>query len=86
MAAAAIRARRAGGIAMPYASNFDLPPSVRDHLPEHAQDIYRAAFNHAYDAHAGDPDREAIAHRIAWAAVKRSYVKAGDRWLPRRGR
>ena len=66
---------------MPYASNADLPASVRHHLPEHAQDIYRAAFNHAFDAHAGDPRQDEIAHRIAWAAVKRSYVKAGDQWV-----
>lgn len=67
---------------MPYPSNADLPPSVRGHLPAHAQDIYRAAFNHAFAAHAADPGREETAHRIAWAAVKRSYAKAGDRWIP----
>lgn len=65
---------------MPYRSNADLPPGVRGHLPPHAQDIYRAAFNHAYAAHADDPAQEVIAHRIAWAAVKRSYVKRGDAW------
>lgn len=68
---------------MPYASNDDLPPSVRNHLPPHAQDIYREAFNHAFAAHAGDPDHEEIAHRIAWAAVKRSYVKDADMWVRR---
>lgn len=68
---------------MPYASNDDLPPSVRNHLPPHAQDIYREAFNRAFAAHAGDPDHEEIAHRIAWAAVKRSYVKDGDVWVRR---
>lgn len=65
---------------MPYRSNADPPASVRLHLPEHAQDIYRAAFNHAFAAHAEDPRQEEIAHRIAWVAVKRSYVKIGDRW------
>jgi cation transport regulator len=64
---------------MPYASNDELPPSVRDHLPPHAQDIFREAFNHAWPQHAGD---EATAFRIAWAAVKRSYRKRGDRWVP----
>lgn len=67
---------------MPYASTADLPPAVRSHLPAHAQDIYRAAFNHAFAAHKGEGEREEIAHRIAWAAVKRSYVKDGDRWVP----
>ncbi len=67
---------------MPYATNADLPPPVRAHLPAHAQDIYREAFNHAFGAHAGEPDRDERAHRIAWAAVKRSYVKDGERWVP----
>ncbi|MBI1204643.1 MAG: cation transporter [Rhodopseudomonas sp.] len=68
---------------MPYQTNDQLPPSVRNHLPEHAQDIYRAAFNHAYGAYAGDAKREARAHMIAWAAVKRGYVKDGECWVPR---
>jgi len=68
---------------MPYLTNFDLPPAVRRHLPPHAQDIYRAAFNHAFADHAGDPRQEEAAHRIAWAAVKRSYVKLGESWVAR---
>jgi cation transport regulator len=68
---------------MPYPDNTDLPASVRHHLPEHAQDIYREAFNHAYAAHAGEADREQRAHMIAWAAVKRSYVKDGELWVHR---
>lgn len=71
---------------MPYASNDDLPPSVRHHLPPHAQDIYRAAFNQAFVAHAGDLRQEEASHRIAWAAVKRSYVKVGDSWIAHSGR
>ena len=70
-------------LAMPYRVNGDLPPSVRNHLPDHAQDIYREAFNHAFAAHAGELDRERRAHMIAWAAVKRSYVKAGETWVER---
>lgn len=70
-----------GEEAMPYRTNADLPAAARDHLPVHAQDIYRAAFNHAFAAHEGDIRQEEIAHRIAWAAVKRSYVKDGDRWV-----
>jgi cation transport regulator len=68
---------------MPYRVNSHLPPSVRNHLPDHAQDIYREAFNHAFAAHAGELDREKRAHIIAWAAVKRSYVKAADIWVQR---
>jgi cation transport regulator len=68
---------------MPYADNSDLPVPIRRHLPPHAQEIYRAAFNNAFAAREGDPRREEAAHRIAWAAVKRCYVKVGDRWLGR---
>lgn len=68
---------------MPYRTNDDLPPSVARHLPAHAQDIYREAFNHAFAAHEGDPRQEEAAHRIAWAAVKRSYIKSGDDWVAR---
>jgi cation transport regulator len=70
---------------MPYALNQDLPQSVRRHLPPHAQDIFRSAFNHAWETYgAAEPDRiEEIAHRVAWAAVKRRYRKVGDSWVPR---
>jgi len=65
---------------MPYARNEDLPPSIRRALPEHAQDIYRAAFNNAWQQY---QDGEAAAHRIAWSAVKRKYEKVGGAWVPR---
>ena len=68
---------------MPYHVNAELPASVRNHLPEHAQEIYREAFNHAFKAHAGEVDREQRAHMIAWAAVKRSYVKDSTMWVAR---
>jgi cation transport regulator len=67
---------------MPYVTIEDLPVPVRSHLPEHAQEIYRSAFNHAWDSYATDPSREEIAHRVAWAAVKRRYRKAGADWVP----
>jgi cation transport regulator len=68
---------------MPYASNDDLPPSVRSHLPPHAQDIFRAAFNNAWLRYSerAPERREEIAHRIAWSAVKRQYRKVGNRWV-----
>jgi cation transport regulator len=55
---------------------------VRDHLPRHAQEIFLAAFNHAWQAHADDRDVERIAFRIAWSAVKKRYRKVGDEWVP----
>jgi cation transport regulator len=66
---------------MPYATNADLPVSVRAHLPAHAQDIFRAAFNASFSAHAFDRRREEAARRIAWAAVKKSYRKEGEAWV-----
>jgi cation transport regulator len=68
---------------VPYRHNDELPSALRRHLPEHAQDIYRAAFNNAFAAHSGDPRREEAAHRIAWAAVKGSFVKVRDAWIAR---
>jgi cation transport regulator len=69
---------------MPYPTIDDLPESLRAHLPEHAQEIFRAAFNNAWARYrALPPDAlEERAHRIAWAAVKRRYRKAGDAWVP----
>ena len=68
---------------MPYAANHELPASVRNHLPDHAQDIFRAAFNNAWRSHSAEPDHEATCFRIAWAAVRRSYRKVGNNWEPR---
>ena len=65
---------------MPYSRNEDLPESVRDHLPEHAQDIFREAFNSAWDEYGRDEPR---AFRVAWGAVERKYRKNDDgKWVP----
>lgn len=67
---------------MPYQSNDDLPEDVQDALPEHAQEIYREAYNSAYDQYSDEDDREATAHRIAWSAVKEVYKKNDDgKWV-----
>src|SRR6185437_2882420 len=65
---------------MPYANTDDLPPSVKDHLPQHAREIFRASFNSAYEEHG-----EAAAFRIAWAAVKKRYRKKGSQWVEKDG-
>lgn len=67
---------------VPYSNIETLPPGVRHALPEHAQSIYRHAFNHAWEQYRDHGEREAIAHRIAWAAVKRTYHKVGPTWVP----
>lgn len=70
---------------VPYRTNADLPPPVQKHLPGDAQSIYREAFNHAWQTYKGDARQEEIAHRVAWAAVKKGYCKAGDVWVPKTG-
>ena len=56
---------------MPYEKLIDLPDNVRDNLPNHAQEIYQAAFNSADEQY----DEEERAHRVAWSAVKQKYKK-----------
>ena len=70
---------------MPYASVKDLPAPLHAHLPAHAQEIHRSAFNNAWIEYGdrGSAQREQIAHRVAWAAVKRKYAKSGDQWISR---
>ena len=69
---------------MPFKSINQLPESVKNVLPEHAQDIYKEAFNSAYDEYKdsddrrGDESREEVAHKVAWSAVKNSYEKGDD--------
>ena len=69
---------------MPYASIEDLPDTLKHHLPVHALEIYRAAFNAAWRNYADQgPAREEIAHKVAWAAVKRRYHKQDNVWVTR---
>ena len=67
---------------MPYATLDDLPRSMQ-RLPWHAQEIFRATFNAAWQSYAdrGPQAQEEIAHRVAWAAVKKRYRKVGDVWI-----
>jgi cation transport regulator len=64
---------------MPYASNAELPASVRRVLPWDAQVIFRQSFNRAFELHHGD---QVTAFRFAWTAVKRRYAKVEGHWLP----
>ena len=46
------------------------------------REVYRAAFNNAWDEYADRGERsEEIAHRVAWAAVKRLCRKEGNVWV-----
>lgn len=69
---------------MPYKNNKQLPEQVKNVLPDDAQDIYRAAYNNAFDEYKdpgdreGDATREEVSHKVAWAAVKNVYQKSDD--------
>lgn len=69
---------------MPYDKISDLPDSVKDNLPKHAQEIYKEAYNSAWDQYdepeerRGDASREETAHKVAWSAVKKKYEKGDD--------
>ena len=69
---------------MPYPSVDDLPDPVQENLPRHAQEIYKEAFNSAWDEYKdadkrrGDASREETAHKVAWSAVKDKYEKGND--------
>ena len=66
---------------MPYRDISELPDSVKDNVPKHAQEIYMAAYNNALQQYK-DPDKrrgkgslEEVARKVAWAAVKEEYKK-----------
>ena len=73
---------------MPYQSVNELPESVTNVLPEHAQHIYVEAFNNAWKQYENPKkrrtreNRETVAHKVAWNAVKQQYEKdsQSDRW------
>jgi cation transport regulator len=75
---------------MPYDKTSELPDSVKDNLPKHAQEIYMSAYNSAWDQYdepeerRGDDTREETAHKVAWAAVKKKYEKQGDKWVAKK--
>ena len=60
-------------------------------LPEHAREIYKKAHANALkqyqkpEKRRGDKKQSAeqVAHKVAWAAVKKKYEKQGDTWVAR---
>lgn len=72
---------------MPYQSLSNLPDSVKDNLPKHAQEIYKEAYNSAWDQYKDpedrrdDASREEVSHRVAWSAVKEKYEKREGDWV-----
>lgn len=56
---------------MPYNTIRELPPSVRNALPQRAQQVWRQAFNEAITKDMS----EERAFRYAWGAVQRAWTK-----------
>jgi cation transport regulator len=68
--------RRLGRV--PYGEVSELPDSVKNNLPKHAQEIYKEAFNSAEEQYG----EESRAHRVAWSAVENKYEKnENGRWV-----
>ena len=67
---------RKGGT-MPYDKLADLPDSVRNNLPKHAQEIYRAAYNSVEEQYG----EESRAHRVACSAVDNKYENDEGNWV-----
>lgn len=66
---------------MPYDSLKELPDSVKDNLPHHAQEIFKEAFNSASEEY----KEEETAFKVAWSAVKNKYEKNdNDEWVKKK--
>jgi cation transport regulator len=67
---------------VPYGKVSELPDSVKNNLPKHAQEIYKEAFNSAKEQYG----EESRAHRVAWSAVENKYEKnENGRWVSKVG-
>ena len=60
-----------------------------DSLPKHAQHIYKKVYASAIELYQSPEKRrggkkqsaEEVAHKAAWAAVKKKYNKKGNEWV-----
>lgn len=68
----------------------ELPKDVREKLPIHAQEIYKKAYNYAWDRFSSPGTqqtlslRQDIAHKVAWTAVKNTYSASENQGRGRR--
>lgn len=64
---------------MKYETTKDLSPTIRDVLPEDAQQLYLDAYNRAWEEYDQDTaigqSRETLAHQQGWMAVRHEYVQ-----------
>ncbi len=72
---------------MPYKTISELPDSVKDNLPKGAKEIFKEAYDNAWEQYKdpkdrkGDESREEVANKVAWSAVKKKYEKKDERWV-----
>lgn len=64
---------------MYYTDKSELPATIREALPEAAQEVYIAAYRAAWEMQPAGPQtqtlsRESVAHQLAWDAVNREFV------------
>lgn len=75
---------------MPYESISKLPDSVKNNLPKHAQEIYKEAYNSAFEQYKDPKDRkdsasrEETSHKVAWSAVEKVYHKKDGKWTKKK--
>ncbi|WP_066380951.1 MULTISPECIES: ChaB family protein [unclassified Anabaena] len=60
---------------MPYNKIDELPQDIKEQLPEHAQQMFMAAFNSAQR----DGMSEQGACDVAWSSVRNEYEQGSDR-------
>ncbi len=61
-----------------YSSTRELPATIRDVLPEAAQEIYLKAYNEALQMQPANDSQmlspESMAHQMAWNVVTKEFV------------
>lgn len=67
---------------MHYRTNSELPPDLREELPEEAQNLYRETFNKNYPKSRDKivSDSEGLARQAAWKAVREVFVVKDGVW------
>jgi cation transport regulator len=72
---------------MPYDKINQLPKKIKDNLPKEARQIFKEAYNNAWNQYADSNKRkdnasqEEVANRVAWSAVKKKYQKENGDWI-----
>ena len=64
---------------MEYETKSDLPETLREVLPDNAQEIFLQAYQEAWadyeEGERGEMSRSTVANQHAWAALKNQYIQ-----------